>query len=209
MAAPDRADSSPGAGSWTTPAPNGRPETRAGAGSLRQRALVVTVILVVAVLLIAALYVETLPSPPTTVSANSIIVLTNFTDLPKGQTPPNAFEVFYAWFNATGERSDPAVLQAPAGSVAPLHLTLQFNLASGAYNCSVNGISVQSPFAIASLEGNFDSPVWTSQPFPLNWSGATLTLDPVASLVLNVTLPNQAGVYVPTFVMDAVCGNYG
>ena len=170
--------------------------------------MVVTGILVVALLLIAALSVETLPSGTTTVSTSSMVVLTNFTSLPQGQSPPNAFQVFYAWFNATGELSNPTVLQASAGSVAPLHLTIQFNVGSGASNCSVNGISAEAPFAIASLIGNFDSPSWTSQPFPLNWSGATATFDPVAALVLNVTLPNQGGMYTPTFVLAAACGVY-
>ena len=168
----------------------------------------IAVVIVLVVVLAGVYYVETRPAGPTDVTLESIWLSVNYTNHPAGQAPPASFEVYFAWFvNSTTESPSVTNLQAPAGGVALLHLSIDYDARAGTQNCTVYALDALSPFGIASMYGDFKSG-WTSQPLPLNFSGATLIHDPVASLDLNVTLPDKDGVYTPVFDMNVTCEQY-
>ncbi len=177
---------------------------------VRRWAVIGTVVVVVLSVVFAAVYLETQASGPTDVLVNGANLGFNYTNVPAGKTATNVFEYAGAWFNATGESPSGWTIQAPAGSAVRLGLTIYEDLFPPGVpvNCSVNGIVALSPFAIVSLEAQFKSGVWSAHPFPLNFSGENYLSNPPASVMLNVTLPSQNGVYTPTFVFDITCEQY-
>ncbi|HTW56235.1 MAG TPA: hypothetical protein VMG36_07360 [Thermoplasmata archaeon] len=160
---------------------------------------------------LAAFYLETRAGGSTGVQVNGAALVSDFTNAPAGSAPTIPFDYYFAWFNATSESPSVSSIHAPAGSLVRLSLVIVDDLFSGPgvpVNCSVNGVRSVAPFAIASLEGQFRSAAWLSQPFPLNFSGETLVSNFPADLDLNVTLPAQSGSYTPTFVLAISCEQF-
>lgn len=184
-------------------APDGsRPTSR------RTLVIVLAVLVIVSGSLAAILVVYEGPSPPTEVTVASTSVPVSYTNLPSGERSPGAaFEVNWAWSNATAEQ--PQSFEAAPGSSMFLDVVIQFEPEQGADNCSVTGLTVSDPFSIASIEGNFGAPAGLrSDPFPLNFSGQTMLNNTPAELAVNVTLPDQPGSYAPSFVLSASCESY-
>lgn len=172
---------------------------------------IIAAVLAALAVVIVALYAASLPGQPTDVSVNGVTIVSNYTNLPAGKTPPSVFGFYIAWGSGENESPSVASIHAPAGSEVWLHLLIdddRYSASGAAANCSVNGINALAPFVIPSLEAQFKSGAWTSHPFPLNFSGETEAYNPPANLVLNVTLPAQDGVYTPTLVVDISCEQY-
>lgn len=174
----------------------------------RTLVIVLAVLVIVSASLAAILVVYEGPSPPTEVTVTSSSVSVSYTNLPSGQRSPDAaLEVNWAWSNATAEQ--PQSFGAAPGSTMFLDVVIQFEPDQGADNCSVTGLTVGSPFSIASIEGTFGGPAGLrSDPFPLNFSGQTMLNNTPAELAVNVTLPDEAGSYAPSFVLSSSCESY-
>ena len=178
-------------------------------GTRRRNTIAVAAVLVAVGIVTVSLFVESLPSEPKDVTVNGTIVSVNYTNLPAGHEPPSEFWTFFAWFNASGEFPNIQSFQAPAGSLAILGIIVSYvGQTLGVSNCSFTSVSAAAPFSITSVSGHYGSSASTSNPFPLNFSGATPISGATANLLLNVTMPEKNGAYTPTFALAASCEEY-